>query len=353
MHLAAIKIFCDVVRQKSFSRAAGANKLSQSAVSQSVSQLEKNLGVRLIDRSHRPFQLTPEGRLYYQGCRGLVERYYAIEAEVRNLQGELAGTVRASAIYSVGLGRMSDYVRRFCQRYPQARVRMSYLHPDEVYQTVAADDADIGLVSYPQARRGLAVIDWRSERLVVACSPTHPLAGRTRLTARDLDGQPFIAFAEGLRIGREIDTELRRCGCEVDAVMAFDNIETIKRALELGEAVSILPEPMVTAEVQLGALAVVPLVSPRMHRPLGIVYRRSAVWSRVVQEFVNLIRRDGAGDRLDETHRTVQAEPHAGAGGGWVSPEVAHAVSRSSDEDVPVGVGDGRPDAGRMQKVTV
>src|ERR1700733_4598005 len=101
VHLKWLKVFCDVVRQRSFSRAAGENDMSQSAASQLVHQLEERLGVKLIDRSKRPFVLTPEGEVYYDGCRSVMERYGALEDKVRTLHQEVAGCVRVASIYSV------------------------------------------------------------------------------------------------------------------------------------------------------------------------------------------------------------------------------------------------------------
>ena len=93
MHMKLLKVFCDVVGQRSFSRAADENGISQSGASQMVHQLEDHLGVRLLDRSKRPFVLTPEGEVFHEGCRKLVQRYFALEEEVRTLHAEVSGRV--------------------------------------------------------------------------------------------------------------------------------------------------------------------------------------------------------------------------------------------------------------------
>src|SRR6185503_9131774 len=110
MQFEALKVFCDVARNQSFSRAADANRISQSAVSQIVNQLEKRLGVQLVDRSRRPLQLTHSGKAYYDGCKKLVEQYLEVEASIRNGNGNgshLEVPIRVAAIYSVGLRDMS------------------------------------------------------------------------------------------------------------------------------------------------------------------------------------------------------------------------------------------------------
>ncbi|HEX3871714.1 MAG TPA: LysR family transcriptional regulator, partial [Pirellulales bacterium] len=205
VQLKALKIFCDVVRQRSFSRAADENDISQSGASQVVHQLEEGLGVKLIDRSKRPFVLTPEGEEYYEGCRSVVERYFALEDRVRTLHQEVVGRVRVASIYSVGLHHMNRYLQEFLTHHPKANVRLEYLHPDRVYQSVEDDVADIGLISYPKASRTLQAIHWREEPMVLVTAPGHRLASRNRIGLRELHGQRMIGFDRELTIRNEID----------------------------------------------------------------------------------------------------------------------------------------------------
>lgn len=319
MYLEALKIFCDVVRHKSFSRAAALNRISQSAASQNVLQLEKSLGVRLIDRSKRPFHLTPEGSLYYEGCKGLVERYYAVEEQVRSLRNEVSGSVAVAAIYSVGLSGMSRYVEQFAHLYPQAGVRLAYLHPDRVYESVMNEEADLGLISYPKNRRELVVLPWKTERMVLACYPGHRLAGRSEVAGKDLIGEPFIAFDADLTIRKEIDRQLRKYHVEPNVVMTFDNTETIKRAIEIQEGVSILPEPTFQMDVLTGRMVAVPLAAPAFYRPLGIIHRRNNQLSRTARQFIDLIRQE-------------QREAHPTSGQRLQAASVSAPSGRESDK---------------------
>ncbi len=311
MYLEAIRIFCDVVRQRSFSRAAAMNHVSQSAASQNVLQLERSLGVRLLDRSKRPFTLTPEGQVYYNGCKMLVEQYAAVEAQVRSLRNGVSGVVNVAAIYSVGLSGMSRYVQRFAQLYPEARVHLAYLHPDRVAESVAAEEMDLGLLSYPRGGRELVAVPWCEEPMVVACPPGHRLSGRSTVTAADLAGEPFVAFSDTLTIRREVDGQLRRHRCEVQVVMAFDNIETIKRAVEIGEGLAILPAPTIQTEVAAGSLVAVPLDRPRMIRPLGIIHRRRLL-TPTEQAFIDVILDRQSVDESRPVERPVEDEPESG-----------------------------------------
>lgn len=294
VQLKALKIFCDVVRQRSFSRAADDNDISQSGASQVVHQLEEGLGVKLIDRSKRPFVLTPEGEVYYEGCRTVVERYLALEDKVRTLHQEVVGRVRVASIYSVGLHHMNRYLQEFLSQHPKANVRLEYLHPDRVYQSVEDDVADIGLISYPKSSRTLQAIQWREEPMVLVCAPGHPLARRARLDLQELHGQRMVGFDHDLTIRNEIDRVLNLHRVEVRVVMEFDNIETIKRAIEIDAGVGLLPEPTVVREVQSGSLVSVPLTTEELVRPLGIIHRRGKELNSTAQRFIEMLQREGS-----------------------------------------------------------
>jgi len=290
MHLKALKVFCDVVRQRSFSRAADENGISQSAASQMVHHLEEHLDVKLIDRSKRPFVLTPEGELYYEGCRELNERYSALEDQIRTLHSQVAGRVRVASIYSVGLHHMKWCLQQFMTQFPKANVRLEYLHPNRVYRSVENDTSDLGLVSYPKSSRKIKAIPWRREPMAVVCAPTHWLAQRPEVQWEELNGLKMVNFDEGLTIRREIDRTLHQRKIDVQSVMEFDNIETIKRAIEIDAGIGLLPVPTVQLEVKAGTLVSIPLATNDLIRPLGIIYRRGKELSSTARLFIELLR---------------------------------------------------------------
>ena len=289
MQLKSLKVFCDVVTWRSFSRAAEENGISQSSASQLVHQIESQLDVRLIDRSKRPFVLTPEGETYYAGCRKMVERYVALEEEVRTLHRGVSGRVRVASIYSVGLHHMSRYLQDFLSRYPNANVQLEYQHPSRVYEMVKQDQVDFGLVSYPKSSRSITAKAWREEPMVVVCSPTNALARHETVGLAQLDGAKMVGFDTDLRIRREIDRVLHQHHIDVQVVMEFDNIETIKRAIEIDAGVALLPEPTVTRDVQSGTLVAIPLSGDALTRPLGIISRRGKKLGKTATRFMEML----------------------------------------------------------------
>jgi len=225
MQVEALKIFSDVARLRSFSRGAAENHVTQSTASQTVHQLEKHLGVTLIERAHRPLRLTAEGKLFFEGCRDVLNRYYDVEEAVRRRQSRGNAVVRVAAIYSVGLSDMSQYVRRFTGEHPDTRVELEYLHPDRVYERVRADEVDFGIVSFPQGNRDLVVLPWREEPMVLVCPPEHPLARLAVVDPARLADETFVAFDENLMIRSKVDRFLRRHRTTVTVALQFDNVE--------------------------------------------------------------------------------------------------------------------------------
>jgi len=290
LNLKSLKTFCDIVSRRSFSKAAADNGVSQSSASQVVGQLEAHLGVRLIDRSTRPLSTTPEGQTFYEGCRKIIAAYDALEDQVRTLHDEVAGRVRVAAIYSVGLHHMSRYVQEFMSRHPKANVRLEYLHPDRVHESVEQGQADVGIVSYPRSTRTIEAEPWREEPIVLVCAPGNPFAGRVQVALGELDGQRLVAFDSDLVIRHELDRALAASGADPAVVMEFDNIETIKRAVEIDAGVALLPEPTVGRELAAGTLSMVRLSGDDLVRPLGIIHARGKPLAPTVQRFVELLR---------------------------------------------------------------
>ncbi len=293
MNLDALRLFCDVVRLRSFSRGAAAAGVSQSAASQAIQQLEAELGAVLLDRSRRPLVPTEEGRGFFEACRTLLQGFEKARADLAASRQRVEGTVRVAAIYSVGLHDMSRHMQPFMAAHPQARVLLECLHPHKVVEAVLQDEADVGVLSYPPSSRVLEVLPLRSEPMVVVTHPSHRLARRRRVDPADLTGEAFVAFDHDLAIRKTIDRALRQHGVRVNVVMEFDNVETIKQAIGIRAGLSILPRPTVLKEVEIRTLAAVPLGIPGLVRPVAIIHRRGKRLTPAVARFIEALRRAG------------------------------------------------------------
>lgn len=289
MDLEWLQLFKDIAHVRSISRGAAMNGLTQSAASQAVQEMERRLGVQLLDRSSRPLNVLPAGQLLYDFAREVLRRRQDLMAQLEELKSERNNVVRVAAIYSVGLSEMARLEEEFRRRMPGVRIEVSYLRPEKVYEAVVEDRVDLGLVSYPSSTREVTASPWREEPMVVACNPHHRFARRKSIRVAELSGEAFIGFDEDLPISREIERFLKEHGVRVQVPLRFDNIQSMKEALRIEPAVSILPLPMLASDVAEGRLVAIRLEEP-LTRPLGVLQRRKKVLTAAARAFLEVLR---------------------------------------------------------------
>lgn len=290
MNLDTLSLYSDLARLRSYSRAAEQHRVSQSAASQAIRKLEEELGATLIDRSQRPLALTPQGQAFHHACLSVLAAWEQARAAVSAAEPRIEGTVRLAAIYSVGVYEVSRYLQEFASAYPDATVQLDCHHSHKVVAAVQAGEADVGILSYPPHDPELTVIDLKAEPMVLVCHPQHRLARRKVVKPSELRGEGFVAFEPGLTIRKAIDRSLRHHGAQVQVVLEFDNIDTIKQAVAGGRGVSILPRPTIQAEVDLATLVAVPIGIPELVRPLGIIHARHRPLTPTVERFIAVVR---------------------------------------------------------------
>lgn len=294
MVLDNLKLFRDMALMRSLSKAAAANSVSQSAASQQLAELERQIGVTLLDRSTRPLTVTPPGRLYYEFCRDVLRRKEEFDTALSSMKQDRGGTVRVASIYSVGLSEMSELEAEFARRRPEARLEVEYLRPERVYGSVLEDAADLGLVSYPESSREIQAIAWRMEEMVVAASPYHPVAGLESVAPRDLAGIDFIGFDEDLPIQKAIQRFFDDHGVRLNVTLHFDNLQMIKEAVGHRRGVSIMPVRVMQEDLAQNRLIAVPLAGGPLFRPLGIIHRRKKKFTEVTSAFLALLQESPA-----------------------------------------------------------
>ncbi len=305
MRLDQLKLFRDIAHARSVSRGAQANGISQSAASQHLQEAERALGVQLVDRSTRPLELTGAGRLYYEFCRDVLRREQEFHEALAELKGRLEGAVRVAAIYSVGIRDIARLEKGLAGRMPQAELTVEYLRPEKVYEAVQNGQADLGIVSYPESTREIVALPWREEKMILAASPSHPLAAKKMVSVADLAGADYVAFDSDLRVGREVERYLRRHGVHINVVMHFDNIPSMKEAVALGQGVSILPIRVLETDIEEGRLAAIPIKGCTLARPLGVLHLRRKKLNAAAQAFLDLLREEASAERA--TGRAARA----------------------------------------------
>lgn len=290
MQIQSFKIFCDLVETESFTRAAQINGVTQSAVSQQISSLERQLKSLLIERSKKKFRLTREGELLYEHSRQIVSTYDSLLHRLQEVKDIVSGTIRVATIYSIGLHDLPPYLKRFLKAYPTVNVHVEYQRANQVYEDVLGNVVDLGLVAYPNKDSKLEMVHLREEQMVLICHPKHPLAKGKTVRLAQLDGQRFIGFEPDIPTRKAVDKVLRDAGITIRVVMEFDNIETVKRAVEIEAGVSIVPDGTVVGEVAKQTLTAIPIADAHIGRPLGVIYKKNKVLSPAMKQFIQLLK---------------------------------------------------------------
>lgn len=288
MHIDGFKVFCDLCDTGSFSRAAEASSITQSAVSQQIRAVEKQFGVPLIDRG-KTFSLTPEGRVYLEVCRDILSRFDSLGTRFRIARGALGGELRIASVISIALHNLPPLLKQFRKTHPGVEVKVDYRKAEEIYDAVEDGRADLGLVAYPKARPGMRAMTCWQERLVLVMPPGHPLNGKRPLSLVQLHGQRFVGLTPDIPTRQYLDKMLRKEGVKVSYVAELENIETVKAAVEAEQAISIIPETSVRQEVKQGSLAIREFNAARMWRPMGAVTRRPMPEKASLLEFLSLL----------------------------------------------------------------
>jgi DNA-binding transcriptional LysR family regulator len=295
MNLETAKLVCDLVELKNFSRAADLHGISQSAVSQQIAQIEMDHRIQLFDRKKRPVELTAAGQIFYKACKDILERYNLLTSELSQLS-QSHSSIRLAAIFSIGMHTLQPYVKKFMSIYPDVNLSVEYNDAKDIYDKLLRGQLDIGVVALPRRDRNLQVYGFEDEPLMLVCSPDHVLSIKSEIDIHQLQGEKFIAFAQDVPTRELIDGILSRYGVNVRTVMEFDNIETIKRAVEINSGVSILPKSSLRTEIANGSLKAVTLNNENFYRPTGIIVRRDRTLSKAARYLIELMRKDFEAD---------------------------------------------------------
>ena len=283
MQLESLKMFVDVVNTGSFSRAARLNHVTQSAVSQQIRALENRYQQKLLSRSSRQVAPTSAGERLFRCAKEILGRFDEMESELREQDVQVSGTCTLSAIYSVGLHELHAFQKEILRKYPTITFRLAYRRSEQVYDDILLGAADIGIVAYPQARAGVDILPFREDRLVLVMNPKHPLASKNQVDMTSLQEEPYIGFDREAPSRRGIDRLFRERGVELHPILEIDNVETIKRGIELGLGVAVLPQPTIAHESDNGSLVARELVGGPFTRPIAILKRKGKYLSRAVQ----------------------------------------------------------------------
>jgi DNA-binding transcriptional LysR family regulator len=292
MQIDSLKVFCDLAETESFTKSAQLNGVTQSAVSQQIGALERKFKSLLIERSKKKFRLTREGEVLYEYGKRIIAMADDLQHKIHELKHVISGSIRVATIYSIGLHELPPYVKQFLRTYPTVNVHVEYLRFDQVYEGIVGNVIDIGLVAYPGKDPRLEILPWRRDPMVLVVNPVHPFAKMESIRVEHLQRQKFVGFEADIPTRRAIDKTLKDNDVSADYVMAFDNVETVKRAVEIDAGIAIVPKGSVSQEVEKGTLVAINFADADFSRPLAAVYRKDKTLSPAMKEFLKMLKEE-------------------------------------------------------------
>ncbi|MGO9057420.1 MAG: LysR family transcriptional regulator [Candidatus Binataceae bacterium] len=309
MHIETLKVFCDIIESGSFSFAASQNFVTQSAVSQQVRSLEEKYDCRLIERGRTGVKPTDAGQLLYTAGKEIVRRFMELENRLREIGSVVGGSIRVGTVYSVGLHELPAYLTEFLRSYPAVNVHLEYLRANKIYEDLIEGKIDLGVVAYPAKRSQIVSIAFRHDELVLVVPPDSPLAKSNRVSFSQLEGQRFVGYERDISTRKAVDRILREHGVRPHYTMEFDNVETIKRAVEIGLGVAIVPRLTAEHETSRGSLKMLDFQEGTFTRPLAIIYKRGRELSPAVRKFVEVLTNSQVLPKASRGERTVDRAP--------------------------------------------
>src|SRR5215475_12949293 len=205
MQIESLKVFCDLAETESFTKAAQINEVTQSAVSQQISSLERVFKSLLIERSKKKFRLTREGQVLYDHSKQIIQTYDTLFSRLQEIKDIISGTIRVATIYSVGLHDLPPYLKKFLKAYPTVNVHVEYRRANQVYEDVLSNVVDLGLVAYPARDPKLEIVALRKDPLVLITHPQHAFAKLKSIKLKNLNGQKFVSFERDIPTRRGMD----------------------------------------------------------------------------------------------------------------------------------------------------
>ena len=287
----SLKVFCDLIETQSFSKTALLNDVSQSAVSQQLKSIERRQGRQLVQREKRRLSLTAEGEIFHGYAREIVRRFDEMQHRLQALSGEVSGTVRLSAIYSVGMMELAPYLKTYIKAHPRVNLRLSYAQARSIYDNVASGQIDLGVVAFPRSQRNVDAVPFAEDPMVVICSVSNPLGIQTQVSPGELAEQPLILFTPEFPTRTAVDRYFRKHGVALRPVMELDHIATLIHAVEVDIGISLVPSSALRQGRFKDTLRALPLRGKPLIRTLGVLQRKGRSYSMATRRMFETLTR--------------------------------------------------------------
>jgi DNA-binding transcriptional LysR family regulator len=290
MTLEDLRVFAMVAAERSFSRAARKLRRTQPAVSQAIRRLEDGSGEQLIDRSSRDGTLTDAGEVLLEYATRLLRLVDEAATAVADLRDIKKGRVLVGA-NEAGVHAVLPLISSFQQEYPGILVEVRRIPSRQMAQEVLLRTVDFGVLTFNPPERELLSLLLGTDELVLLVKPDHPLAGRKQVTMEEVGRQTIIAHNDPSPARERVLRLYEQRHAPLNIRISLPSLDGIKRAVETGLGVALLPRRCALGEITRGQLAEVRVPELRTPRQLRFVYRRDGDLSHAAQAFLDVARR--------------------------------------------------------------
>jgi DNA-binding transcriptional LysR family regulator len=302
-----LRLFSAVVEHDGVVNASRALHLSQPAVSRAVRELEKQLGVSLLDRSSRRVRLTPDGAEVYAKARAVFAAERGLEQVVEELKGVARGVLRIAGSTTIATYVLPRIISEFAREHPAIEVRLSAVHTRIIVEMLRRYEVDVALAEAPVNEPEIEVVPWRTDHMVMIAGPTHRLASAPVVTPADLADELFVLREPESGTRQIVTRALEAADIHVRRSMSIDGTEVIKQIVAGGLGLAVVSRFAVEEQLAHGRLVALRIPSLQVHRPFNRLALRGQPTSTAAQAFLALLRehadRGAAGPGVKGRHR--------------------------------------------------
>ena len=289
MDINQLEVLIAVAREKSFSRAADVLGRTQPAVSQAVRRLEQEIGEKLFDRSSKDGTLTAAGELLVDYARQMMNLRHAANTALREMRNLQNGKVTISANEHT-VFYLLPVIEQFRRQHPTIKIEVQRGVASRIPEQITAREVELGVISFKPTDASLRSVSVLNDELLLIVAPGHRLAGHSTVSIRDLADETFIAHNAISPYRKRVIESFDKYDTRLNISVELPSLEAIKRLVESGVGVALVPKLTAKAEIANGQLAGMSVKEMKLERKLNIIYRKNSVLSHASQEFLKIAR---------------------------------------------------------------
>jgi DNA-binding transcriptional LysR family regulator len=284
-----LEVLLAVAKEQSFSRAARTLHRTQPAVSQAIRRLESELGEPLFDRSSKDGTLTASGRVLFDFAEQMLNLRQGAQVAIKELKDLHRGKLSLSANeYTVMY--LLPVLEIFRTRHPHIKVEVKRSLASRIASEVLGRGVEIGVVSFKPTEPAITSVPVIMDELALIVALDHPLAGKQIVSVRELGAEPFIAHNVASPYRDRVIRTFERYKTPLNISMEMPTLEAIKRLVEQGMGVALVPRLTAQAELARGQIAALTVQEMRFERRLHLIYRKGATLSHAAKAFLRVAR---------------------------------------------------------------